>query len=438
MPAELEIRASEAVEMAQRAGADEAWASATRSRDVEFEYRDGRLENVKDTTSQGLGIRVYARGRYSSHSTTDLHPDRLRDFVEEAVAVTRALEPDEHRRITPPELFAQLPGTDLELVDTNVAALDRERRMEWCSVLHERASAHERVVSATAGVYDGTVEAASASSNGFVGSQSSSYCWTGAEVTLVDRDDRRASDSYYPVAVHLADLPDLSDTGTRALARALARLGAQKGPTLKGAMVVDAQAAGSLIGRLLGPASALSIQQGRSYWSALIGKQAFSERLTIVDDPLIPRGLGSRYYDEEGIGARHFPVVEGGYVRNAYVDTYYGAKAGLEPTTGTPSNRVVVPGTNSLQEMLAAVGRGIYVTSWLGGNADSTTGDFSLGLRGHVIENGAIGRPVGEMNVTGNLRDLFSRLELIGNDPYLYAATLAPSLVFADVDFAGA
>ena len=107
-------------------------------------------------------------------------------------------------------------------------------------------------------------------------------------------------------------------------------------------------------------------------------------------------------------------------------------------TTGSPSNRVVRPGKHSLADLLSEVGEGVYVTSWLGGNADGTTGDFSLGLRGHMIENGEIGRPVGEMNVTGNLRDLFSRLERVGNDPYPYSTTLAPSLVFSDVDFSGA
>ncbi len=112
----------------------------------------------------------------------------------------------------------------------------------------------------------------------------------------------------------------------------------------------------------------------------------------------------------------------------------------MAPTTGSPSNRRVALGKQSLAELLAEVGDGVYVTSWLGGNADGTTGDFSLGLRGHMIENGSIGRPIGEMNVTGNLRDLFTRLELVGNDPYPYSfsAMLAPSLVFADVDFSGA
>ena len=166
--------------------------------------------------------------------------------------------------------------------------------------------------------------------------------------------------------------------------------------------------------------------------------QAFSKQLTIVDDPLIVRGLASRYYDSEGISAKALPLIEDGRIRNIYVDTYYGRKADMKPTTGSSSNRVVKPGDQSLEELLAAVGSGVYVTSWLGGNADSTTGDFSLGLRGHMIENGEIGRPVGEMNVTGNLRDLFSQLQMVGSDVYPYSSTLSPSLVFDGVDFSGA
>jgi PmbA protein len=203
-------------------------------------------------------------------------------------------------------------------------------------------------------------------------------------------------------------------------------------------MLVDARAASSLIGRLLQSAYAQSVQQGRSFWASLNGKKAFSDKLTLIDDPLIRRGLASRLFDNEGISATVLPLVEAGVVRNIYVDTYYGQKAQMEPTTGSPSNVRVGAGKQSLEELVQGVGEGIYVTSWLGGNADGTTGDFSLGLRGHIIEKGVIGRPVGEMNVTGNLRTLFNRLQATGNDTYPYATILSPSLVFADVDFSGA
>ena len=316
-------------------------------------------------------------------------------------------------------------------------ALDREQRIAWCKVLDEATHRHERVISSTAGVYDGTQVSASASSNGFTDAQQSTYCWFGAGVTLRDKGDKRAEDSFYAGGAHVADLPDPESVGNIALERTLSRLDSEKGPTGKTTMVVDSRAAASLIGRLLRPANARSVQQGRSFWATLIDEEAFSKKLTIVDDPLIVRGLASRHYDSEGISARSLPIIENGVVRNLYVDTYYGRKGDMTPTTGSPSNRVVQTGNLSLEELLAEVGDGIYVTSWLGGNADSTTGDFSLGLRGHVIENGEVGRPVGEMNVTGNLRDLFSRLEMLGNDPYPYSTTLAPSLVFADVDFSG-
>jgi len=107
MSADLTNQALKAVELAKAAGADEVAASINQSRDVTFEYRDGALEKVKDTTSQGLGIQVFAAGRYSSHQTTDLNVERLKGFVAEAVAITKALEPDEFRKITPQVVSGQ-------------------------------------------------------------------------------------------------------------------------------------------------------------------------------------------------------------------------------------------------------------------------------------------------------------------------------------------
>ena len=433
----LKSLAQQVVDLAKGAGASDVWATVSNSRDVEFEFRDGALEKVKDTTARGLNIKVFSNGRYSTHQTTDLNMDRLAGFVAEAVAITRALEPDEFRQITPQELFNNRPSDDLDLVDTRVGELSREQRMAWCRELDAVATSHERVISATTGVYDGTSRSASASSNGFVGSSESTYCWYGSNITLKDKGDRRASDGFYAGGAHVETLPPADVVARTALERALSRLDSEKGPTLKTTMVVDARSAASLIGRLLRPASARRVQQGQSYWAPLIGEKAFSDKLSIVDDPLIQRGLNSRLYDGEGISARVIPIIEEGVISNIYVDTYYGRKANMTPTTGSSSNRRIGTGDKSLEELLGAVGEGVYVTSWLGGNADNTTGDFSLGLRGHMIENGQIGRPVAEMNVTGNLRDLFSRLEMVGNDVYPYSSTLSPSLVFADVDFSG-
>jgi len=73
----------------------------------------------------------------------------------------------------------------------------------------------------------------------------------------------------------------------------------------------------------------------------------------------------------------------------------------------------------------------------LGGNSNATTGDFSLGVHGTLIENGKLGTAVSEMNIAGNMKDLWHRLVEVGNDPYKYSSVLVPSLFFDAWQFAG-
>jgi PmbA protein len=430
--------AEAAVKIAKKAGADDAWAAVSRNRSVSHSFRDGKLESVEESTSRGLGISIYADGRYSSHSTTDLRDDRLESFITEAVALTRALQPDPFRKIPDPSLFADRPDVELERLDPALAGVSADDRLGWCRELDARVHADERVISATSGVFSGESEGASASSNGFRGEWDGGYLGYSATATVREGEDKRPEGSYFAYGRFLDSLPTPTEVAAEALKRTLDRLGSTKGPTRKATMVVDQQAAVSLLSRLMGPASAASIQQGRSFWAGKAGEKLFSKRLTVVDDPLIPRGVASRHFDSEGISAKKIPLIEAGVVRNYYVDTYYGRKLDLAPTTGSASNRIVTLGDKSLEQLLRAVGKGIYVTTWLGGNSDATTGDFSLGLRGHLIENGKIGAPISEMNVTGNLTELFSRLVMLGNDPYPYSSLRAPSMVFEDVDFSGA
>ena len=435
---ELLRSATDAVEIATKAGSQDAWASLSRDRSVSYTYRDGKIEKVEESTSRGLGISLYVDGRYSSHSTTDLRPDRLASFIKEAVALTRALQPDPYRKIPDPALFEGRPAIDLERKDPSLADLGPQQREAWCAEMDAKAHSDKRVISAESGLFSGESQGASASSNGFSGTWEGGYVGYNCTATVREGEDKRPEGSASAVGRFLVGLPEPVKIAEKALQRTLDRLGSKKGPTIRTTMVVDPEAAISLISRALGPGSAAAIQQGRSFWTGKLGQPLLGDRLTITDEPLIPRGLGSRHFDGEGIAAKRMPIIERGVVKNLYVDTYYGRKLGMAPTTGSASNRVVALGDRSLAELLAQAGKGIYVTSWLGGNSDSTTGDFSLGLRGHLIENGKIGAPIGEMNVTGNLPALYKSLVAVGNDPYPYSSLRAPTLVFEDVQFSGA
>ena len=108
----------------------------------------------------------------------------------------------------------------------------------------------------------------------------------------------------------------------------------------------------------------------------------------------------------------------------------------VEPTISAPSRVVLKPGSKDLNGLVADVERGILVTGFNGGNSNSSTGDFSYGIEGFLIENGRLTQPVNEMNVTGNFLELWSRLVAVGNDSQ-DRSWLIPSLVFEGVNFSG-
>ena len=87
--------------------------------------------------------------------------------------------------------------------------------------------------------------------------------------------------------------------------------------------------------------------------------------------------------------------------------------------------------------MIAQCRKGIFVTSFVGGNSNSTTGDFSTGIIGMYVEDGKIIKPVNEMNITGNHNDIWNQLADVGNDMYTISSWRRPSLYLTDIEFSG-
>jgi PmbA protein len=203
------------------------------------------------------------------------------------------------------------------------------------------------------------------------------------------------------------------------------------------ALAVDGRAAGRLVGALFGALSGASLQQKRSFLEGKAGTEVGSPMLDVQDDPHVVRGLGSRLWDGEGLAARRFPVFERGVLRHYYVDTYYGRKLSMPPTTSRISNLAWRHGPEGAEGLLRGMGEGVLVTGFLGGNSNSTTGDFSLGVQGFRVRGGERAEPVGEMNVSGNHRELWKRLAAVGNDPYAWSAMRTPTLLFDGVQIAG-
>ncbi len=421
-------------------GAKEVAAGAYRARQVEVVWRDGKVEKVTEATTRRLGLELYVDGRYASVSTSDLRPDALELFVADAVSLARTLAPDPHRGLPEPELYRGQVDLDLELEDPSYSALDagtRRLQAEAIEAAARAAPGAERILSVSTSVSDTHTESALVHTNGFEGARRGTDFWLGAQVAVKDPDGRRPEEYAAAGARHRSELEPPEAVGRRAAERALARVGARKCESAVLPMLVENRAAGRLVGSLFGPLSASSIQQKRSFLEGKLGAPVGSGLLDVADDPLVPRGFGSRAYDGEGLAARRFPVFERGVLRAYYVDTYYGRKLGLPPTTARSSNLAWAPGARDLEGLVADLGDGVLVTGFIGGNSNGTTGDFSVGLRGFRIRGGRTAEPVGETNVSGNHLELWRRLVAVGNDPYPCSAMRTPSLLFDGVQLAG-
>lgn len=432
--------ARQAISLAQKKGASEASATVGRTREVEMQWRDGQLDKVSEATTRGLSLQLFVEGRYASVSTSDLRPEALERFITDSISLTRALAPDEHRRLPEPELYAGRAALDLELEDPRQAGLTADERLRFMRELEAGArsvDAKKCFLSVTTGFSDSAREVFRATSNGFEGSSRGTQFVASAEVSALDSDGRRPEESDYAVSRFFEGLPDAATLGRQAGQRALGRLGSVKGESAVLPMAVDHRAAGRLVSMLFGAMSGASLQQKRSFLDGKLGQQVGTSLLSISDQPHVRRGLGSRLFDGEGIATKPMSLFEEGVLRTYFIDTYYGRKLKARPTTGSASNLSWKLGTHPRAQLLADLKEGILVTGFLGGNSSAVTGDYSLGIQGYRVRGGQLAEPIGEMNISGNQLDLWKRLVAVGDDPYAYSAMGTPTLVFEGVQFAG-
>jgi len=423
---------------AKKAGADETGVNVSYIRDVEVGFRDHDIEELKELTRNSLSLDIYAANRYTSHSTNDLRKDKLGTFIDEAVAMTKYLSEDPERGLPEPKYYEGRKELDLKIYDPAYENVASKERVRLAREIEE--SSHgitDKLVTVSSGYSDSYFESSKIYSNGFEGFRRGTSFSGGLSVTLKDDNGGRPSDWDWATVRFFKDLPNPADLGKTAVERAKAKIGQKKMESGVYDMIVENRAASRLLGTINYPLTGRALYRKNSFLEGKLGEKIASDKLTIIDDPFIVSGLGSRLYDGEGMATRRRKIIDKGVLKSYFIDCYYGRKLKMEPTIGSRTNMVIEPGTKSLDEMLKDVEKGIFVTSFIGGNSNSTTGDYSMGVIGMYVENGKIIKPVNEMNISGNLTGLFAQLVETGNDVYQFSSVRRPSLHFKDIHFSG-
>lgn len=426
-----------AMEHAVKNGAQQARVIIYNNNSSQIEVRDEKIDKLQESNRNGMQINLYVDKKYSSISTNRItNKEELGKFIEEAIVGTRFLAEDEFRTLPDPERYYKGDGPDLKTVDPNFASVDPQQKVKNAFDLEKEVlGSDERIISVSTSYRDGMSGSVMMASNGFEGDSENTYYSLSASVSVTD-GTARPRGAWYESSIFNEELIR-KDIGKKALKRALDRLGQAKINSGKMPMIVENKMAGSSLGPLISALNGSAIQQKQSFLIGKKGEKIGSELMSIVDDPFIVSGRGSRLFDSEGMATKKRPIVEKGILKNYYIDTYYGKKLDMEPTTGGTTNLIFKPGEKDLEGLLADIDRGILVTGFNGGNNNGATGDFSYGIEGFLVEKGKLVQPVAEMNITGNFKQLWKDLVAVGNDVDPSRSWRLPSLVFDNVDFSG-
>jgi PmbA protein len=418
----------------------------SRNHSTRIEVSDLEVESSNVSTSEGLGIRCIKEGRSGFAYTTVLSVQAAEVALAEARENARFADPDPARTLPQPQGEAKV-----ELASDKAAlALPMEEKIEFARRIERAARAKDsRVRKVRQAQYaDTSYELAIANSKGLAVAHSGTFFTSSILAVAEDNGNAEMGWSYH-FARELAKL-DLEPVGEEAAQRALALLGAQRGQSARVPVVLDPMVAADFLGSFASAFSAESVQKGKSLFADLLGQQVAAPLVTLVDDGTYPEGISTAPVDDEGVPTQRTAIIEGGKLTSFLFDTYTAQKEGASSTGNAlrssfrstpspgPTNLFIQPGEKSPQQIIGEIKRGLYVTDVMGMHtANPISGDFSVGVSGHWIENGNFVKPVRSMAIAGNWRELLLGITAVGSDLRWVGGIGAPTICIGEMSLSG-
>jgi len=170
-------------------------------------------------------------------------------------------------------------------------------------------------------------------------------------------------------------------------------------------------------------------RKGVSAFSGRIGQQVASPLCTVLDDGTLQNRRGSLNVDDEGVPTQQNLLIEKGILRG-YLSDKLSSRLLKNPTTGNGrresyqhipmprmTNTFMLSGESDPADIIRSVPRGLYCTTFGGGQVDITSGNFVFSAsESYLIEDGKLTRPVKGATLIGNGPEALKYVSMVGND----------------------
>jgi PmbA protein len=464
---DLKQLAAEIVSRALDLGATDAEAVAVESEDFGVNVRLGQVEQLTESGSRALGLRVFfadaVGNRTANTSTSDLTPEGVTRIIESAIGLAKVTGADPFAGLPDRDAFGSNDVDSLALYFTDVDAIPPAERIEIARRCEAAAMAYDtRIQNSSGADFDASsLHRIMVNSRGFSGEYRRSYCGFSVSPIAQDASGAMQRDFWYSSARTAKLLLSPEEVGRIAAQRALRRLGARPVKTQHCPVVFAPEVARGLMGNLLAAADGDSIYRNSSMFSGKLGEQVAGENITMIDDgtmvfdhtlpdgtSLRVGGFGTSPFDGDGLATSRTVVVERGILKHLMLNTYTARKLSMQSTrkasrglAGAPGigggNYYLEAGSLTPEQIIGGVPSGLYVLQTMGHGVNLVTGDYSVGASGLWIENGELAYPVEQITIAGNLKDIFRNVTAIGNDLEFRGTGAVPTVRIEGMTVAG-
>jgi TldD protein len=427
-----------AVDAAISAGASYADARAVLRRAQSVNTKNGRVENVSDVESEGIGVRVLVDGAWGFACDSRLTEDGARAAAARAAAFAKAAGGRGAKSLAPP---AAKSGEYRTPVRIDPFAISLGDKVALC-LRAEEALRHDDVKVTQCAVRALREHKVLATSDGAVIEQE--IVESGGGVDAIAVADGGYQIRSYPSAhggssaqagwEYVEEL-GLEREAPRVGEQAAALLRAEPCPAAVTTVVIDAEQMELQVHESVGHPIELdrvygteAAYAGTSFLkpSDLGSLRYGSEKMNITADSTTPGGLGSFAFDDEGVPARKEPIVVEGVLRGFLTSREFSERLGAGEGGSMRAdgwNRMPLirmtnlhldPGEGSFDELLEGVDDGVYLETNKSWSIDDKRLNFQFGTQiAWEIKRGKLGRMLRDATYTGITPEFWGSLDAV-------------------------
>ena len=405
---------------------------------IELDSKQDELDFAKEEIEAGIGIRVIKDNKIGFAFTSNLN--KISETAKQSIENTKLNKIDENYSFAEVEKVKDVK----KVYDKRFNDLDLNESVELLKSVISQAidsgcEVTESGFSASAG------RSLILNSNGV--SIENNGTGFGISLSVTIQKDGEVATAYNSSSSRFYDL-DGEKLANEVCDLAKSSLNSKPIETDNYNVVLDYYAATGLLQTFITAFDGENVARGRSILKDKIGTEIVNPSLSIIDNPLLEKGMNTTRCDGEGSVSETTELIKDGVLNSFIYDIYTANKEGVKTTSngyrGSYLSTPMISPSNlefKFDEMkdLSEIKKGVLTTSVLGAHtANPISGDFSVEANNAFkIENGEITEPINKAMISGNIFEIMKQVEGLKSEIKQYGSFILPKLLVHDLRVVG-